>query len=172
MEIIGALRKFSLIVIWMGQRESHLQKSCTVNLTDQHTLGRITVPAVLTGLLLWNLRIRLSIASSEHFQRRWNLVPTQPKTHINPEMKCKGEGVFPLISYFHMKIIFLTFTSHLRFICFSVLETSLHMYMYHIGIFISLKMNYRHVVILIFSNISIESNCISKWQHFKGEYPT
>lgn len=39
-------------------------------------LGGITVLFVSTGLVLWNLRLRLSMASSEHFRRQWNLVPT------------------------------------------------------------------------------------------------
>lgn len=49
----------SLTVIWRGQTEPHLQRSCAVYLTDQHTPGRIVISVVSTGLLLWLLRITL-----------------------------------------------------------------------------------------------------------------
>lgn len=58
-----------LTVMWMGQSESHLQRSCSSCTTD--TFPAMSLP--IMALLLWNRRI--SIASSEYWVRQWNLTP-------------------------------------------------------------------------------------------------
>lgn len=59
-----------LSVMWMGQSESHLQRSSSSCTTD--TFPAMSLP--IMALLLWNRRI--SIASTEYWERQWNLIPT------------------------------------------------------------------------------------------------
>jgi len=60
-------------------RDNHICRRAALCPTGQQARGWIIVPLVSMGLVSWNLRIRLSIASSEHFERQWNLAPTQDK---------------------------------------------------------------------------------------------
>lgn len=115
MEIFGALRKFSLIVIWMGQRQSHLQKSCTVSPGPTDT-GLNHSSTGVNGTSFVKLEDKAICCQQWTF---WEAVKScsYPGQTSVLELNAKerfGFGIFfPLIFYFHMKRIFLSFTSQL-----------------------------------------------------------